>query len=139
MNDIKKITVLEKAFPDNCSGCRLCQAICSFEHEGSFAPWLARIIVIEKDFRETTPHTCNLCEEPVCIACCPFDALSRSSENGTIVLDEKNCTGCGRCIRECPYKAIVFDEERMIPLICNLCGGNPKCVDVCPRGILAVK
>jgi pyruvate formate lyase activating enzyme len=42
------------------------------------------------------------------------------------------CTGCGRCVSECPEKAIEIYEERSKTNreLCKACG---RCVDVCPQ------
>lgn len=135
----KKIIFHEGEFPQNCSGCRLCQSACSFEHEGAFAPWLSRIIIEEKDFRETSPFFCNFCAEPLCIGVCQSGALSRKDSSSPVMLDSAKCGGCRECVFSCLHKAIAFDRERCIPLICDLCGGSPKCVSVCPRGVLSIE
>lgn len=51
---------------------------------------------------------------------------------GIIQLKEANCKNCYKCIRECPVKAISFndDQARVIEKECILCG---KCILVCPQ------
>ena len=42
------------------------------------------------------------------------------------------CTGCGRCVSECPEKAIEIHEDHS-KTNRELCKGCGKCVDVCPQ------
>ena len=43
--------------------------------------------------------------------------------------DPDLCTACGTCEIMCPIGAIELYEE--IPLVCDLCGGDPRCVKAC--------
>lgn len=47
----------------------------------------------------------------------------------------KGCIECGRCIRECPDKAIykAFRTSAIDPNKCNDCG---SCVEVCPLELI---
>lgn len=46
------------------------------------------------------------------------------------------CLGCGDCVRACPFGALSFSEETIVPSvnheICTACG---KCVKACPRNL----
>jgi len=42
-----------------------------------------------------------------CEAICPFDAIEMS-ENGLPVIDPDKCTGCGKCIEECPRNILLL-------------------------------
>ena len=37
----------------------------------------------------------------------------------------------------CPFGNIHFDDERGAAIKCELCGGNPRCVEYCPTGALS--
>ncbi|MFQ6052631.1 MAG: 4Fe-4S dicluster domain-containing protein, partial [Candidatus Bathyarchaeia archaeon] len=39
------------------------------------------------------------------------------------------------CVDACPYDAVKLNGSR--PLICDLCGGEPACVERCPTEALA--
>jgi len=118
--------------PSKCTGCRSCMLVCSFAHHGVFDFRMSRIRIhgtcIRKDY---TPEICRQCEEAPCIKVCPFGALSRSPDTGALVVDEERCRGCGQCQEACPHGGISLDPRSHIPLVCNLCGGNPECVRVC--------
>ena len=59
--------------------------------------------------------------------------ISARCEPGSmrIVLDRERCVGCGKCVDACPFDGVSFDQEASLPLICDLCDGDPACVDAC--------
>jgi Fe-S-cluster-containing hydrogenase component 2 len=119
-----------------CSGCRLCEVVCSFHHEKIFAPWLSRIRVFKKEPAIDYPVSCKKCKNPPCLKSCEFSALSVDPSSGGVVVNEKMCTGCGECTKGCPFGAIYLPDGRNFPVVCDLCGGDPKCVKFCPAGVL---
>jgi carbon-monoxide dehydrogenase iron sulfur subunit len=128
---MKRITV----DASECSGCRHCEMVCSFHHEGVFSPSLSRVTVIKEDrYGMDYPVLCRQCEVCPPIASCPTGALSKTQQ-GTVALNEDACTGCGVCIEACTYEAMKPGESSE-PLVCDLCGGSPVCVSRCPTGAL---
>jgi len=79
---------------------------------------------------------CRLCEDAPCVAACPRDALEQSQEKGIIIVDEEKCNGCGWCIEACDYGAIQLHPETRVVFTCDLCDGEPKCVEWCPEEAL---
>ena len=117
---------------ERCTGCNSCMLTCSFAHDDYFSLVRSRIQVKKNTERAiSTPKVCIQCDEAPCIASCSEGALSRDEILGTIRIDGEKCTGCKKCISACPYGGIFFDEENLVPLICDLCGGNPACIDFC--------
>lgn len=115
-----------------CTGCNSCMLTCSFGHEGVFSFEKARIWVDRDAERaDYTPRVCIQCEEAPCIPSCPLDALSRDERTGAIGVDRETCNGCQECVPVCPYGGIEFDDTDGVPLICDLCGGDPACVKFC--------
>lgn len=124
---------------DTCAGCRECELLCSFRHERQVNPELSRIKVVKLPLADipdviAEPVFCFRCGQ--CVAECPLDALSLSRERWRIEVDRGKCTGCGHCVEVCPYGAINMHPQSRIPLICDLCGGDPVCVQFCPTGTL---
>ena len=120
---------------ENCTGCHLCELACSFRHHGVFDPSLSRITILTKPEVQTSVQVyCLQCRDAVCERVCPVNAISRDG-NGAYVINYARCIGCRECAYACPFGAIGFDVDAM-PIKCDLCGGEPECVAVCPHDAL---
>jgi Fe-S-cluster-containing dehydrogenase component len=62
---------------------------------------------------------------------CPVSAISRDPETAAVVVDDQICLGCGMCVAACPFGYMLLDDTLRIATKCDLCGGNPKCVQMC--------
>ena len=80
------------------------------------------------------PHLCAQCSDYPCVSACPVEALSTSKETGAVLVDKEKCIACGRCIDACPGKIPFIHPSDNYAVICDLCGGDPKCVKVCSEG-----
>ena len=116
-----------------CTGCRLCETVCSVTNANSCNPARARIKVIRWEWEHEfqVPTLCQQCEEAACIAVCPVKALSRDSGMGVVKLNQSLCIGCKLCIQVCPFGAISYDFVNKELIKCELCGGDPACVKFC--------
>ncbi len=111
-----------------CSGCSRCEVNCSFFHSGKIGRSGARIKVVKiEDIGIDYPVVCQQCRERYCTKC-PEKAIQVDSL-GQIIVSPTLCTACGTCEILCPIGAIELFEE--IPLVCDLCGGDPRCVQAC--------
>jgi carbon-monoxide dehydrogenase iron sulfur subunit len=125
---------------EKCTGCRVCENFCSFYHEGTIWPARSRItIVAQSDDGPFTPTVCRQCEDATCAASCPVEAITRDERTGAWLVDVEECIGCGDCVEACPFKGVAFDDERGIPLKCDLCGGEPECAAMCPSGAITLE
>lgn len=114
--------------PSVCSGCRRCEVHCAFFHTGGVGRSGARVQVVKiEDLGIDMPVICRQCRERYCLRC-PEKALSVGAQ-GQVVVSTSLCTGCGACESLCPIGAIECSEE--IPHVCDLCGGEPRCVKAC--------
>ena len=96
----------------NCVGCRLCEMICSLFHEGECSTTRSRITIFrDEEFGKT----------------------------GAVLVDDKLCNGCNACLAACPLGGLSLDKEKDIVFKCDLCGGDPQCVQFCSREALAFK
>ena len=121
---------------EKCVNCRLCEEVCSFRLTNSVYPDVAAIRIGREEGRWGTPYAmvCNLCdglEEQKCITACPEEALILG--NGIIVWDEEKCTLCELCVDACPQKGVAYDSRSERIYTCDLCGGEPLCIEWCPE------
>ena len=128
----KKLTVI----PEQCSGCKICELVCSINHFGVNNPKKAaiRVIITYPHPVMRMPVVCGHCKVPTCVDVCPVDALSR--KDGVVHLDKEVCISCYKCIGACPFGAIYAHEDCDYPIHCDMCDGDPECVKKCPKGAL---
>jgi len=120
--------------PELCTGCGICELVCSFTKFKVFNPRLS-LVKIEYDYENYRVERATLCIQcGECSKVCPTSALHR--DNGVILLDHSLCSRCLACVSACPTNAIVVVDGT--PYKCDLCGGRPLCVRYCVRGALHV-
>jgi len=120
--------------PQKCIGCRLCEIWCSIEHFGVINPRKSNIRIIRDHEKQIDlANYCHQCTDYPCVEACNFDALSQDEKDASVNIEMENCVGCGLCVEACPHdEAILRPDEKKI-MICDLCGGDPVCVDHCPE------
>lgn len=96
---------------------------------------------------------CQGCLAHPCIEVCPKGAIHM--ENGRSVIDQEKCIKCGKCIKVCPYQAIM-KQERPCAKACGMnaigsdeygraeinqekCVSCGMCLANCPFGAIADK
>ena len=142
---VKRVAVI----PERCTGCRVCELVCSEAHEGVFQPSKARIQIVSFDETvQDVPIVCQQCADAPCQEACPQDAISRNPETTAVVVDRDLCIMCGACVRACVIGldqinpdlklAIRLNDEKEMPLKCDLCEGDPQCVKYCPTEALVL-
>jgi len=124
-----------------CTGCRSCELACSFKQKNSFQYKFSLICIFKNEEMEGfyKPILCLHCKEMYCADGCPTDAIKRDTNSGLVVIDRDLCTACGSCVNLCPWSAPILDEEEGIAKICNLCQGDPLCVQFCATGALVLE
>ena len=121
---------------DKCTGCSICQLACSFDLFGGYNPRLARLTILNKNEKlYHMPVVCNQCEQAYCMTVCPAKAITRG-DDGIVKIDPERCIGCGMCDKYCPIDMILMDPEKKKAHKCELCQGQPLCVEICPTGAL---
>ena len=130
--------------PALCTGCHVCEAVCSFKKEGAVWPEMSRIQVQMDPFNGTVdnylPKPCLQCETPQCMLACPVDgAMYVDEKTGARMIDAAACPqGCSACRDACGAyydpPRILFHPEKRIQVKCDLCAGSPECVKWCPNG-----
>jgi carbon-monoxide dehydrogenase iron sulfur subunit len=126
--------------PRLCTGCMICAQVCSLTKTRTCNPARARIRIVDWERSGVTvPLVCQDCAEPVCVPCCPEDALRKDAATGLVGLDAESCTSCRICLQMCPYGGPVWDPVDRQVRLCDHCEGQPACVDACPTGALAYR
>lgn len=120
---------------EQCTGCRICEIICSLEHDEKINPLRSRIRIESSWPEEEHIYICRQCEEPVCVKSCPENALSQS-DNGVIKINYDKCTLCEACVEACPFDAIYVGKDQKL-LVCDTCYGSYECVQWCPNDALS--
>jgi len=119
-----------------CTGCRICEEYCSLYHEGIVNPRLSRIRVFSYLPGIDIPVVCIQCEKAPCIDACPQKIINRNEIGAVVITDINKCTRCMACANACPMRAIFTHLKTGLPIKCDLCGGKPVCIEVCPTGAL---
>jgi carbon-monoxide dehydrogenase iron sulfur subunit len=117
---------------EKCTGCRLCEIVCSVKHEGVSNPSRSRINVIKWESEGLyIPMSCQQCEDAPCLAICPVKAISRDPDLEYVKVDYNVCIGCRTCVAVCPFGAMSYDVLGKKVIKCDLCEGDPQCVRFC--------
>jgi Fe-S-cluster-containing dehydrogenase component/CRP-like cAMP-binding protein len=97
------------------------------------------------------PSSCQHCENPACLVDCPTGAIGKDAD-GEVFVREPLCTGCGACVRACPWDNVRLDDRApgaprpagiaadLVAVKCDLCRGwegGPACVQACPVEAIA--
>ena len=123
---------------EKCVGCDICEYACSFEKEKVFNPLKSRIRSVRIGQIQNTAVTCKGCIDAPCILACPEKAISQAKKTGAIIVDESKCKGCDWCIDACKYGAITLHPINRKAIVCDICGGDPKCIPACPESALSL-
>jgi len=126
---VRKVLVLDF---QKCTGCKACVLTCSFKKEKRFSPSKSRIFVTEIESEWLSmPILCAQCDKPPCKVVCPSNAITKDLETGIVKIDYSKCIGCRECMWVCPFGAISYDPDSRQVIKCDLCNGEPACVEVC--------
>lgn len=123
-----------KVTKEKCTGCKLCQQICTIFHYDEINPKKAAIH-IEPQFPKPGYFEPKLCVQcGICAKACPEEAIHK--EGDAFVIHEDECTNCGVCVEACPIGVMFTHPAAPTPIKCDLC---LKCTEVCNTGALVVK
>ncbi len=139
LHEAKSLLVIDL---EKCTRCDECTQACADSHDG-----VTRLVREGLRFDKfLVASSCRSCDSAPCIPVCPVEFAIHRGNFGEIIIEDF-CTGCGECAKACPYGAIALhelpeqgDPAGMIAKVrkkaatCDLCGGDPLCVYVCPHG-----
>src|SRR4030043_1927590 len=125
--------------PSKCTGCGICEYACTLEKgETVWNPLRSRIRVIRMTPLFNFALACRFCEDAQCVKACPEKALVQSEKTGVLMVKEKQCKGCDWCVQACEHGGITIHSDTGKPIACNLCEGEPKCIESCPEEALEI-
>ncbi|MEW6667660.1 MAG: hypothetical protein AB1512_20825 [Thermodesulfobacteriota bacterium] len=115
-----------KIHKERCSGCHLCEMVCSLFHGGRINVERSAIRIHQDDLESSmnTPRVCRQCKKMKCLEA---EGLAREPERRQFRWPK------GRA-DHCPFEALPVFEETAYH--CDLCGGDPRCVGVCTTGAI---
>ena len=111
---------------EKCSGCHLCEMVCSLHHLGVINVERSAIRIHKRDLEDSlhTPVLCRQCKEMKCL----------NGEEGSEQLARKGFLWDRARAERCPFNALsVMGNEAYH---CDVCGGDPQCVKVCTPGAI---
>ena len=118
--------------PEKCTGCRLCEVVCSVFHDGVSNAARSRIKVMKWETEGLyIPMSCQQCQDAPCMTVCPVKAISRDEKLSRVMVDHNICIGCRSCVAVCPFGAMNFSVIDRKNFKCDLCDGDPQCVRFC--------
>lgn len=133
---------------DKCMTCGTCSIACAVVHSKSNdvteaalevpAP-MARVHIAEKSGKLKLVR-CRNCRKAKCMAACPEHAIKKNARN-YVLIDEKLCNGCWKCVEACPFQAIVRSDDDKVAQKCDSCLDRPvpACVESCNVKALKVE
>jgi Fe-S-cluster-containing hydrogenase component 2 len=117
---------------EKCTGCRLCELVCTVKHDGISNPMRSRIRVMKWESEGLyIPMSCQQCQDAPCMKACPVKAISMNTSLGRVEVDYDVCIGCRTCVSVCPFGAMSFNTVDRKVFKCDLCDGDPQCVRFC--------
>ena len=109
-----------------CTGCHLCEMVCSLFHLGVINTEKSAIRV-QKDDLDTSLHEPVLCRQCKEMTCLTDQDVKEDQERKAYLWSKSRA-------ERCAFRALsVFGD---VAFHCDLCGGRPQCVKVCtPKAI----
>lgn len=153
-NFFRGMTIISR--PERCLSCKSCEVACAvsksrtrtlFQAVREDPPPITRIHVRRtKSGPEPVvrPEHCQHCRTAPCLAACKRKAIHKDEQQGTVVIDEDLCNGCGLCARACPFSVITLiraQGKKRVALKCTHCAehpAGPACVRSCPTQALVI-
>lgn len=116
---------------------------CSMTRLGFFSPRNALLRVeidrlLQPGVRPSeidVPVVCLQCDPAPCSEACPEGAIVKAPW-GAWIVDKEACTSCGLCVEACRYGMIATEARDGYARKCDLCEGDPLCVQYCPTSAL---
>ena len=84
-----RTSVVELVAPEKCTGCRLCELVCSVFHDGVSNANRSRIKVMKWESEgRYIPMSCQQCQDAPCMIICPVKAISRDEKLSRVMVNQ---------------------------------------------------
>ncbi|MEJ2102761.1 MAG: hypothetical protein P8X68_22735 [Desulfobacterales bacterium] len=114
---------------EKCTGCHLCELVCSLFHLGVINPEKSAIRIHKDDLDTSinTPLVCRQCKEMKCL----------NGERMTAASAKQQFIWVKQRAEHCPFDSLNVLGQHAYH--CDLCAGHPQCVHVCTSKAIVVK
>ena len=114
---------------EKCTGCHLCELVCSVFHLGVINAEKSAIRIHKDDLDTSinTPVVCRQCKE---MACLDGEAVSGALAKQQFLWEKQRA-------ERCPFDSLTVLGQHAYH--CDLCAGHPQCVRVCASKAIRVK
>ncbi len=125
--------------PGKCTGCGICEYACALEKgELVWNPIRSRARVVRMTPFFNFTLACRFCKDAKCVKACPEKAIIQSENTGILIINDKKCKGCDWCIQACEHGGINIHTDTGKAVACDLCEGEPQCIEACPEEALEI-
>ncbi len=114
---------------EKCTGCHLCEMVCSLFHLQVINPSKSAIRILKDDLG-TDLHQPLVCRQCKKMKCLEDEEVDETLEMGKFVWEKQRA-------EKCPFEGLNLFEE--VAYHCNLCRGDPQCVLVCTPGAITIE
>ncbi|GAB4439544.1 MAG: 4Fe-4S dicluster domain-containing protein [bacterium] len=123
-----------KVIAEKCTGCCLCENICSLSHLGFVDKNCSAVRITLDDLGESVhrPFLCKQCKVMKCLE----DDLKEFPDLDIEAERKKFLWEGVKRVENCPFNGCFENKGKVYH--CNLCDGDPQCVKVCSSGALTV-
>lgn len=114
---------------EKCTGCHLCETVCSLFHLKVINPSKSAIRILKDDLNTSihTPMVCRQCKKMKCL----------NHEEADEALEKMKFIWPRQRAKTCPFGGLTFFED--LAFHCDLCRGDPQCISVCTNGAVVIK
>ena len=111
---------------ERCTGCHLCEMVCSLFHLHAINPSKSAIRILKDDL-QTSLHTPQVCRQCKKMKCLEKEGCDEALEKTKFIWPKQRG-------ETCPFDGLTLFEATAFH--CDLCGGDPQCVSVCTTGAI---
>ncbi|MDK2867265.1 MAG: protein NrfC [Clostridiales bacterium] len=111
-----------KHISEGCTGCMACVIACKEQHFLTVGVNRCAIAYQEENQRFVW-QGCRQCKNALCEKACDSQAIYTTAD-GTVMIDRERCTGCGKCVKACPFHAMTYAAKMHLAVKCDTCYAN---------------